>query len=46
MPGSNGFETLAALHNPVTVNIPVIILSIVELKTGGSATLPALVALG
>jgi len=38
MPGSNGFETLAALRkNPVTVNIPVIILSIVDQKQVGFA---------
>jgi PAS domain S-box-containing protein len=38
MPGSNGFETLAALRkNPLTVNIPVIILSIVDQKQVGFA---------
>jgi CheY-like chemotaxis protein len=38
MPGSNGFETLAALRkNPETVNIPVIILSIVDEKQLGFA---------
>ena len=38
MPGSNGFETLAALRkNPFTVNIPVIILSIVDQKQVGFA---------
>jgi PAS domain S-box-containing protein len=38
MPGSNGFETLAALRkNPVTVNIPVVILSIVDQKELGFA---------
>jgi signal transduction histidine kinase/CheY-like chemotaxis protein len=38
MPGSNGFETLAALRkNPETANIPVIILSIVDQKQVGFA---------
>ena len=38
MPGGNGFETLAALRkNPVTVDIPVIILSIVDQKQVGFA---------
>jgi len=38
MPGSSGFETLAALRkNPETVNIPVIILSIVDQKQVGFA---------
>jgi PAS domain S-box-containing protein len=38
MPGSSGFETLAALRkNPETVNIPVIILSIVDQKEVGFA---------
>lgn len=38
MPGSNGFETLAALRkNPQTASIPVIILSIVDQKQMGFA---------
>ncbi len=38
MPGNNGFETLAALRkNPETVNIPVIILSIVDQRQVGFA---------
>ena len=38
MPGSDGFETLAALRkNPLTANIPVIILSIVDQKQVGFA---------
>jgi PAS domain S-box-containing protein len=38
MPGSDGFETLAALRkNPATANIPVIILSIVDQKQVGFA---------
>jgi PAS domain S-box-containing protein len=38
MPGSTGFETLAALRkNPETANIPVIILSIVDQKQVGFA---------
>jgi signal transduction histidine kinase/CheY-like chemotaxis protein len=38
MPGSNGFETLAALRkNPETANIPVIILTIVDQKQMGFA---------
>ena len=38
MPGSNGFETLAALRkNPETANIPVIILSIVDQMQVGFA---------
>ena len=38
MPGSNGFETLAALRkNSETANIPVIILSIVDQKQVGFA---------
>jgi CheY-like chemotaxis protein len=38
MPGSNGFETLAALRkNPETANIPVIVLSIVDQKQVGFA---------
>jgi signal transduction histidine kinase/DNA-binding response OmpR family regulator len=38
MPGSNGFETLAALRkNPETASIPVIILSIVDQKQVGFA---------
>ena len=38
MPGSSGFETLAALRkNPETANIPIIILSIVDQKQVGFA---------
>src|ERR1700730_15541387 len=38
MPGSNGFETLAALRKrPETANIPIIILSIVDQKQVGFA---------
>src|SRR5260370_36339595 len=38
MPGSSGFETLAALRkNPETANIPIIIVSIVDQKKVGFA---------